>query len=80
MKLDPDPHKSEKLDPDIRIKVKPGALEAQNGAAEGCGRLKWGGFVAGFRIRIHFIRIRIQRLRLETNPDPIRIQGFNYQK
>ncbi len=35
-----------------------------------------------FRIRIHFLRIRIQRLRLETNtdPDPIRIQGFNDQK
>jgi hypothetical protein len=33
-------------------------------------------FNAGFRIRIHLIRI--QRLRLETNPDPdpIRIQGF----
>ncbi len=36
----------------------------------------------GFRIRIHFFRIRIQRLRLETNsdPDPVRIQGFNGQK
>ncbi len=33
-----------------------------------------------FRIRIHFFRIRIQRLRLETDPDPIRIQGFNDQK
>jgi hypothetical protein len=36
----------------------------------------------GFRMRIHFFRIR--RLRLETNPDPdpdpIRIQGFNDQK
>ncbi len=30
--------------------------------------------------RIHLIRIRIQRLRLDTNPDPIRIQGFNEQK
>jgi hypothetical protein len=37
-------------------------------------------FVAVFRIRIHFFRIRIQRLRLETNTDPIRIQGFNDQK
>jgi hypothetical protein len=38
--------------------------------------------VPGFRIRIHLIRIRfrIQRLRLEINPDPIRIQGFNDQK
>jgi hypothetical protein len=39
---------------------------------------------AGFRIRIHFFRIWIQRLRLETNPDsdpdPFRIQGFNDQK
>jgi hypothetical protein len=39
-----------------------------------------------FRIRIHFFRIRIQRLSLETNtdpdtdPDPIRIQGFDDQK
>jgi hypothetical protein len=34
------------------------------------------------RIRIHFIRIRIQHFRLNTNtdPDPIRIQGFNDQK
>jgi hypothetical protein len=39
-------------------------------------------FQPGFRIRIHFFRIRIQRLRLETNtdPDPIRIQGFNDRK
>ncbi len=37
---------------------------------------------AGLRIRIHFIRIRIQHFRLITNPDPdpIRIQGFNDQK
>ncbi len=44
----------------------------------------------GFRIRIHFlrIRIRIQWIRMEANtdpntdpdPDPIRIQGFNDQK
>jgi hypothetical protein len=37
---------------------------------------------AGFRIRIHFLRIR--RIRMEANtdpdPDPIRIQGFNDQK
>jgi hypothetical protein len=36
---------------------------------------------AGLRIRIHFIRIRIQHFRLYTDPDPdqirIRIQGFN---
>ncbi len=34
------------------------------------------------RIRIHFIRIRIQiqHFRLNTDPDPIRTQGFNYQK
>ncbi len=42
--------------------------------------LKW----AGFRIRIHFlrIRIRIQWIRMEANtdPDPIRIQGFSDQK
>ncbi len=44
-------------------------------------------FITGFRIRIHFlrIRIRIQRIRMEastdpTDPDPIRIQGFNDQK
>ncbi len=37
---------------------------------------------AGLRIRIHFVRIRIQHLRMNTNPDPdlIRIQGFNDQK
>jgi hypothetical protein len=37
---------------------------------------------SGYRIRIHLIRIRIQRLMLETNPDPdpIRIHGFNDQK
>jgi hypothetical protein len=37
---------------------------------------------AGLWIRINFSRIRIQSLRLETNPDPdpIRIQGFNDQK
>ena len=37
---------------------------------------------AGLRIRIHFIRIRIQHFRLNTDPDPIRIriQGFNDQK
>ena len=40
----------------------------------------------GFRVRIHFLRIRIQRIRMEANtdpdtdPDPIRIQGFNDQK
>ena len=41
-----------------------------------------------FRIRIHFLRIRIQWIRMEANtdpdtdpdPDPIRIQGFNDQK
>jgi hypothetical protein len=37
---------------------------------------------AGLRIRIHFIRIRIQHFRLNTDPDPIRIRikGFNDQK
>jgi hypothetical protein len=35
---------------------------------------------AGLRFRIHFIRIRIQHFRLNTDPDPIRIQGFNVQK
>jgi hypothetical protein len=45
-------------------------------------------FVPVFRIRIHFLRIRIQWIRIEVNtdpdtdtdPDPIRIQGFNDQK
>jgi hypothetical protein len=32
---------------------------------------------AGLRIRIHFIQIRIQHFRLNTDPDPIRIQGFH---
>ncbi len=37
---------------------------------------------AGLWIRIHFFRIRIQSLMLETNtdPDPIRRHGFNDQK
>ncbi len=37
---------------------------------------------AGLRIRIHFIRIRIQYFRMNTNldPDPIRIQDLNDQK
>jgi hypothetical protein len=33
-----------------------------------------------FRIRIHFIRIRIQYFRLNTDPDLIRIQDFDDQK
>ncbi len=37
-----------------------------------------------FRIRIHFLRIRIRiqwiRMEADTDPDPIRIQGFNDQK
>ncbi len=33
-----------------------------------------------FRIRIHLIRIRIQHFLLNTDPDPIRIQGFDDQK
>jgi hypothetical protein len=37
-------------------------------------------FIAGLRIRIHLIRIHIQHFRLNTDPDPIRIQGFNDQK
>jgi hypothetical protein len=37
-------------------------------------------FLPGLRIRIHFIRFRIQHFRMNTNPDPIRIQGFNDQK
>jgi hypothetical protein len=35
---------------------------------------------AGLRIRIHFIRNRIQHFRLNTDPDPDPIQGFNDQK
>ncbi len=37
---------------------------------------------SGLWIRIHFLRIRIQSLMLEVNtdPDPIWIQGFNDQK
>jgi hypothetical protein len=40
------------------------------------------GLNPGLRIRIHFIRIRIQHFRLNTDPDPdpIRIQGLNDQK
>ena len=45
-----------------------------------------GRYQSVFRIRIHFlrIRIRIQRIRMEANTDPdtdpLRIQGFNGQK
>ena len=39
-------------------------------------------FFSGLWIRIHILRIRIQWIRMEANtdPDPIRIQGFNEQK
>jgi hypothetical protein len=39
----------------------------------------WGPCISGLRTRIHFIRVQIQHLRMNTNPDPdpIRIQGFN---
>jgi hypothetical protein len=33
-----------------------------------------------FWIRIHLIQIRIQNFSLNTDPDPIRIQGFDDQK
>jgi hypothetical protein len=33
-------------------------------------------FLTKFRIRIHLTRIRIQHFRLNTDPDPILIQGF----
>ncbi len=33
-----------------------------------------------FRSWIHWVRIRIQHFRLNTDPDPIRIQGFDGQK
>ncbi len=33
-----------------------------------------------FRIRIHLMRIRIHHFRLNTDPDPIRIKGFDDQK
>jgi hypothetical protein len=39
--------------------------------------LNHGYFQAVFRIRIHLIRI--QKFRLNTDPDPIRIQGFDDQ-
>ncbi len=52
-----------------------------------CGTVEehqYGTYRAGLRIRIHFIRIRIQHFRLHTNTDPdsirIRIQGLNDQK
>jgi hypothetical protein len=45
----------------------------------GCGS---GSSDPGLWIRIHFFRIRIQHLRMDTSPDPdpSRIQGFNDQK
>ncbi len=36
----------------------------------GCERLVSLVLEAGLRIRIHFIRIRIQHFRLNTDPDP----------
>ncbi len=33
-----------------------------------------------FRIRLYWVRIWIQHFRLSTDPDPIRIQGFDDQK
>jgi hypothetical protein len=33
-----------------------------------------------FRIRIHLIRFQIKHFRLNTDPYPIRIQGFDDQK
>ncbi len=38
-----------------------------------------GKFKTGLRIHIHFIRIRIQHFRLNTNSDPDPIQSFNDQ-
>jgi hypothetical protein len=35
---------------------------------------------AGFRIRIHLIRIRIRHFGLNTDPDQIPIQGFYDRK
>ena len=47
-----------------------------------CPQAKYGvrspKFLAGLRIRIHFIRIRIQHW-LNIDPDSIRIQGFSDQ-
>jgi hypothetical protein len=37
-------------------------------------------WVGKARIRIHLIRIWIQHFRLNTDPDPIWIQGFDDQK
>ncbi len=44
------------------------------------GRVSAGGLQTGWRIRFHLIRIRIQHFRLNTDPDPIRIQGFWWPK
>jgi hypothetical protein len=38
------------------------------------------GLKSWLRIRINFIRIRIQHFRLNTDPDPDPIRGFNDQK
>jgi hypothetical protein len=43
-------------------------------------RLKMSMSTPELRIRIHLIRIRIQHFRLNTDLDPIWIQGFNDQK
>jgi hypothetical protein len=55
----------------------PGAEEGAGGGQQAAEDLQ-----AVLRIRINFIRIRvrIQHFRLNTDPDPIRIQGFNDKK
>ncbi len=54
-------------------------LQQRRSAQHQCTRTK---IKSGLRIRIHFIRIRIQHFRQNTDPDldPIRIQGLNDQK
>ncbi len=58
----------------------PQVIHNERGNAQALGCLLGGRatYPAGLRIRIQFIRI--QHFRLNTDPDPIRIQGFNDQK
>jgi hypothetical protein len=67
-KLDPDPepHKTEHLDPDHHKSQNSGALEAQNQALNGHGRLKW--------LKLETLRVCIpgvaDLLKFCEDPDP----------
>jgi hypothetical protein len=51
-----------------------GAMLQQNRGHQAAGKIIITYYLAGLRTRIHFIRIRILHLRLNTDPEPIRIR------